>query len=203
LAGILKIITEGVPKPKQYRSPMPPMGGAQLSDTQASAVAAYVWGLSHKTASSTKAPAELLIPGEKIFPESLTSTTDGRVIIGTITGRTIFVVKPGSSNAEAWISPNDETALGVYGVFADEKSQTLWACFSSFPGKKDKPQAPSNDRLTARYPCICSLSDERVDDEGVWSDGPLWNKFWSPIRHARDGVFPRGRGSSVPREYGE
>jgi mono/diheme cytochrome c family protein len=47
-AGILKVITEGVPKPKQYRSPMPPMGGAQLSDTQASALAAYVWGLSHQ-----------------------------------------------------------------------------------------------------------------------------------------------------------
>jgi len=48
LAGILKVITEGVPKPKQYRSPMPPMGGAQLSDTQASATAAYVWALSHR-----------------------------------------------------------------------------------------------------------------------------------------------------------
>jgi hypothetical protein len=46
-AGILKGITDGVPQPKQYRSPMPPMGGAQLSDTQASALAAYVWGLSH------------------------------------------------------------------------------------------------------------------------------------------------------------
>jgi mono/diheme cytochrome c family protein len=48
LAGILKVITDGVPKPKQYRSPMPPMGGAQLSDTQASAVAAYVWALGHR-----------------------------------------------------------------------------------------------------------------------------------------------------------
>ena len=57
-AGILKVITEGVPNPKQYRSPMPPMGGAQLSNTQASAVAAYVWGLSHKGASSAKAPAD-------------------------------------------------------------------------------------------------------------------------------------------------
>jgi len=47
-AGILKVITDGVPKPKQYRSPMPPMGGAQLSDTQASAVAAYVWALGHR-----------------------------------------------------------------------------------------------------------------------------------------------------------
>jgi glucose/arabinose dehydrogenase/mono/diheme cytochrome c family protein len=46
-AGILKVITEGVPQPRQYRSAMPPMGGAPLSETQASALAAYVWGLSH------------------------------------------------------------------------------------------------------------------------------------------------------------
>jgi glucose/arabinose dehydrogenase/mono/diheme cytochrome c family protein len=54
-AGILKVIIEGVPEPKQYRSPMPPMGGAQLSDTQASALAAYVWGLSHKATSAKAA----------------------------------------------------------------------------------------------------------------------------------------------------
>jgi len=42
------VITEGVPKPKKFRSPMPPMGGAQLSNTQASAVSAYVWALGHK-----------------------------------------------------------------------------------------------------------------------------------------------------------
>jgi glucose/arabinose dehydrogenase/mono/diheme cytochrome c family protein len=46
-AGILKVINEGVPQPRKFRSPMPPQGGAQLSDTQASALAAYVWGLSH------------------------------------------------------------------------------------------------------------------------------------------------------------
>jgi glucose/arabinose dehydrogenase/mono/diheme cytochrome c family protein len=49
-AGILKVITNGVPQPKQYRSPMPPMGGAQLTADQASALAAYVWGLSHQPA---------------------------------------------------------------------------------------------------------------------------------------------------------
>ena len=32
------------------------------------------------------------------------------------------------------------------------------------------------ERLTAKYPCICTLSDDEVDD-GVWSDGPLWNNF--------------------------
>jgi glucose/arabinose dehydrogenase/mono/diheme cytochrome c family protein len=46
--SIEKIIKEGVPQPKQYRAPMPPMGGAQLTDEQLSAVAAYVWGLSHQ-----------------------------------------------------------------------------------------------------------------------------------------------------------
>ena len=48
-AGIKKTIAEGVAQPKEYRSPMPPMGGAQLTPDQLSAVAAYVWSLSHRT----------------------------------------------------------------------------------------------------------------------------------------------------------
>jgi glucose/arabinose dehydrogenase/mono/diheme cytochrome c family protein len=44
--GIAKTITDGVPQPKEYRSPMPPMGGAQLTPDQVSAVASYVWALS-------------------------------------------------------------------------------------------------------------------------------------------------------------
>jgi mono/diheme cytochrome c family protein len=51
-SGIAKTITAGVPQPKEYRSPMPPMGGAQLSTEQVSALAAYIWGLSHPAAQS-------------------------------------------------------------------------------------------------------------------------------------------------------
>jgi glucose/arabinose dehydrogenase/mono/diheme cytochrome c family protein len=47
-AGIAKTITEGVSQPKQYRSPMPAMGGAQLTPDQVSALAAYVWSISHR-----------------------------------------------------------------------------------------------------------------------------------------------------------
>jgi mono/diheme cytochrome c family protein len=46
--SILKTIRDGVPEPKKFRSPMPPMGGAQLTDDQLSAVAAYIWSISHK-----------------------------------------------------------------------------------------------------------------------------------------------------------
>jgi len=47
-AGISKVISDGVAQPKQYRDPMPPMGGAQLTTEQVHAVAAYVWALSHR-----------------------------------------------------------------------------------------------------------------------------------------------------------
>jgi hypothetical protein len=45
-----------------------------------------------------------------------------------------------------------------------------------------KGPAPSlfkllHDQLTSKYPCICKLPDNRVDEDGVWSDGPLWNDF--------------------------
>jgi glucose/arabinose dehydrogenase/mono/diheme cytochrome c family protein len=45
--GLAKTIMDGVPVPKRYRSPMPGMGGAQLTNEQVEAVAAYVWALSH------------------------------------------------------------------------------------------------------------------------------------------------------------
>jgi mono/diheme cytochrome c family protein len=53
-AGIRKTIADGVSQPKQYRSPMPPMGGAQLTSDQVSAVAAYVWSISHHASANGK-----------------------------------------------------------------------------------------------------------------------------------------------------
>jgi glucose/arabinose dehydrogenase/mono/diheme cytochrome c family protein len=46
--GLAKTIADGIPIPKHYRSPMPAMGGAQLTSEQVDAVAAYVWALSHR-----------------------------------------------------------------------------------------------------------------------------------------------------------
>lgn len=45
---IVTTVTNGVPRPMQYPSPMPPMGGAQLTPDQVRAVAAYVYSLSHR-----------------------------------------------------------------------------------------------------------------------------------------------------------
>lgn len=47
LAAIARTIDQGVPKPKVHLSPMPPLGGAELSHSEAVAVAAYVWAIGH------------------------------------------------------------------------------------------------------------------------------------------------------------
>jgi mono/diheme cytochrome c family protein len=47
LASLTQTIKEGVANPKQYSGVMPPLGGAELSQQQLAAVAAYVWAVGH------------------------------------------------------------------------------------------------------------------------------------------------------------
>jgi sugar lactone lactonase YvrE len=73
-------------------------------------------------------PAEIVIPGEKLATESLTSTRDGNVYVGSIGTGQIFRAKPGAATAEPFVLPKTNGIGSVFGVFADEKSGTLWAC---------------------------------------------------------------------------
>ncbi|HEX3504777.1 MAG TPA: PQQ-dependent sugar dehydrogenase [Xanthobacteraceae bacterium] len=45
LKSLAETITNGVPRPHNYEVPMPPKGGAPLSDSDVNAVAAYVWAV--------------------------------------------------------------------------------------------------------------------------------------------------------------
>jgi glucose/arabinose dehydrogenase/mono/diheme cytochrome c family protein len=47
MEAIARTITQGVPQAKKTIGAMPPLGGAQLSATDVTAVAAYVWALGH------------------------------------------------------------------------------------------------------------------------------------------------------------
>jgi mono/diheme cytochrome c family protein len=47
LAAITKTVTDGVLRPRNFSGAMPPKGGAQLSDSDTAAVAAYVWAVGH------------------------------------------------------------------------------------------------------------------------------------------------------------
>jgi sugar lactone lactonase YvrE len=90
------------------------------------------------------APTEIVIPGDHVFPESLTSTAAGTVIIGSFTEGVVYRARPGAATAETWIKAGTNDLLSVLGVLADEKSKTLWVCSSDLsglgitvPGKKE------------------------------------------------------------------
>jgi glucose/arabinose dehydrogenase/mono/diheme cytochrome c family protein len=48
LKAITKTIADGVPKPRNYSDPMPPRGGAPLTDADVAAVSAYVWAINQQ-----------------------------------------------------------------------------------------------------------------------------------------------------------
>jgi len=87
-------------------------------------------------------PAEIVIPGEKLATESLTSTRDGTVYVGSVGTGQIFRAKPGAAMAEPFIAPKTNGIGAVFGVFADEKANTLWACSGSFPPGPPPAGAP-------------------------------------------------------------
>ncbi|MEP7246791.1 MAG: hypothetical protein ABI885_24355, partial [Gammaproteobacteria bacterium] len=88
-------------------------------------------GATASLAQAAMPPEEILIPGDRVFPESITSAADGSVFTGSIAARTIFRAKSGSGTAEVWIAPATDNTQGIFGVFVDEKAKTLWACFSN------------------------------------------------------------------------
>lgn len=73
-------------------------------------------------------PAEIVIPGERLATESITSSRDGTVFVGSVSTGQIFRARPGAATAEPFIAPKTNGLTGVFGVFADDASNTLWAC---------------------------------------------------------------------------
>jgi streptogramin lyase len=72
--------------------------------------------------------ASIDLPGDRIFPENITSTKDGTLYVGSLGSGGIIRIKPGAAKAELWIKPGTFGSRSIFGVLADERSNTLWAC---------------------------------------------------------------------------
>lgn len=46
--SIVTVINNGVPQPREYPAPMPPLGGGNFNEEQVRSIAAYVYTLSHR-----------------------------------------------------------------------------------------------------------------------------------------------------------
>lgn len=80
--------------------------------------------------------------GQKEFPESLTSTSDGTLYFGSLTNGTITMAAPGATTTTVFIPKQADGPQGILGVLADEPRGTLWACYSDlawFAGQQGLP----------------------------------------------------------------
>ena len=81
---------------------------------------------------------QVVIDDTGVFPESLTSTAAGELIIGSSGKGTIYRAPAGADKAGVFIDPKASGMAGVLSVFADEKSRTLYVCSAAFGAPPDK-----------------------------------------------------------------
>ncbi len=67
------------------------------------------------------------------FPESITSTGNGTLYIGSMNLGAVYRVLPGETRASLWISKEAGNFGRVLGVLADFPSRTLWVCDNKGP----------------------------------------------------------------------
>jgi sugar lactone lactonase YvrE len=75
----------------------------------------------------------------RVFPESLTSTRDGTVYIGSLGLDSVYRVRPESAMGETWLAPKAHGLRSVLGVLADEPAGILWVCTSASGGRGGAP----------------------------------------------------------------
>lgn len=119
---------------------------------------------------------EITLPGTRIFPESITSLSDGTLIVGSLGHGNVSRIAPGSATVEEWIKPGTGGLNQILGVFADEKSKTLWVCSNNLAGKGEATAAKAFDLKTGEPKGTYVLPGEGTlcNDIAVASNGTTY-----------------------------
>src|ERR1700735_1116071 len=91
---------------------------------------------------------EIPLPGTRIFPESITSTSDGTLIVGSLGHGNVSRIAPGTAMVEEWIKAGTGGLNQVLGVYADEKGKTVWVCSNNLANKGEATAAMAFDLKT-------------------------------------------------------
>jgi sugar lactone lactonase YvrE len=87
-----------------------------------------IFGLAFSVRATTPQLDSIPIPGTKAFPESITSKSDGTLYVGRLGDGGIVRIKPHTHENAIFVQPGALGSRSILGVFADEASNTLWAC---------------------------------------------------------------------------
>lgn len=70
------------------------------------------------------------LPGAHVFPEGMTSTSDGTLFVGSVADGGVLRVRKGGKIVDQWVKPGEHDTASIFGLMADERSRTLWICSS-------------------------------------------------------------------------
>lgn len=158
----------------------------------AKGASALIAGLAFALSAGMAAAAspDIAIPGDHVFPESITSAKDGTVYIGSIGEGAIFRVAPGAATAEPFVKPGPNQ-MSIFGVLADDKSRTLYACTNdagmfgiATPGGKGPPALKAYDLKTGALKGSYTFPGDKgfCNDIAIGKDGAAY---------VTDSVIPR------------
>jgi sugar lactone lactonase YvrE len=84
---------------------------------------------------ATAAPGDKAIdlPGDRLFPESVSITADGTAYVGSMAGG-VLRVSMRTGKAEQWIAPGAYGTGAEFGVLADKRNGIVWTCSNEFTG---------------------------------------------------------------------
>jgi sugar lactone lactonase YvrE len=92
---------------------------------------------------------EITLPGTRLFTESITSTKDGTLFVGSVGKGNVSRIPYGTTTVTEFIKTGTSGLNAVFGIFADEKFKTLWVCSDKYDdGTGDAPAVKSFDLKT-------------------------------------------------------
>ncbi|WP_407180689.1 hypothetical protein [Bradyrhizobium sp. STM 3562] len=162
----------------------PLIKGDSLKNHRAHALRAMGLALGFSIASGCQARAEpptLSIP-DKSFPESVTSTRDGTLYVGSFNLGGVLKVAP-DGKTEQLVKPGAGGSRSTLGVLADEKSGTLYVCSNDLsamgvagPGDSKGASLKTFDLRTGAAKGSFPLKDPKslCNDIAVGSDGSAY-----------------------------
>ena len=120
---------------------------------------------------------EITLPGARLFTESITSTKDGTLIVGSLSKGNVSRIPYGTTTVTEWIKPGTQGLNAVYGVYADEKFKTLWVCSDHYDdGTGDRPSVKAFDLKTGAPKGSYTLPGDATfcNDIAVAGDGTAY-----------------------------
>jgi sugar lactone lactonase YvrE len=136
----------------------------------------YAFGATALTLMAASAITEITLPGTLVYPESITSTSDGTLIVGSLGHGNVMRIAPGKTMAEEWIKPGTGGLNQVLGVFADEKGKTLWVCSNNLEQKGEATSVKAFDLKSGAFKATYPLPGQGplCNDIAVAEDGTAY-----------------------------